>query len=412
MTVIRADSEQREEIERGWFGSVREHVMTCSNLFVPMGRGFSLSGVGFSQSWFCTVAVTMDFSKEGCRFYIFTRWKLGLKATEIRTELLQVFPETTPSLETVSRWLRTFGAGATDLKDAARSGRPRSSLTGDVIARARTIVEEDPTITLRFLSLELGVSYGSCHNIIHEELGLRKRCARWIPHLLTPAQKEERVQICQKLLTEFEPRGPKRFADVVTGDECWISFFTTRDKQSNMVWLSEDEPRPQILKEGFRSRKRLFTIFFGTQGPICVDIMPQGSTITAQYYTDQVLPQVLQHRSETAPTRVGPRLLLHHDNAAPHKAKLTQEYLETQGIALVPHPPYSPDLAPCDFWLFPKIKARLAGRPFQRIQDLAKAVHSELRTIPQSEYRECFQKWRMRMKRCVEVGGEYFEGMG
>ena len=231
------------------------------------------------------------------------------------------------------------------------------------------------------------------------------------PHLLSEDQKKERIRICKQWLSEFEPNGPKRFSDVVTGDECWISFFTTRDKQSNMVWLGEDEPRPQILKTGFRSRKRLFTVFFNSQGPVCLDIMPQDTTITARYYTEHVLPQVLHHCQQTSPTRTGPRILLHHDNAAPHKAKLTTSYIEDQRLSLLPHPPYSPDLAPCDFWLFPKIKSGIAGKPFSRIQDLAKAVNSELRSIPQSEYHNCFQSWRKRMERCVDVGGEYFEGM-
>ena len=85
--------------------------------------------------------------------------------------------------------------------------------------------------------------------------------------------------------------------------------------------------------------------------------------------------------------------------------------LEEQGITLLPHPPYSPDLAPCDFWLFPKIKGAIAGKLFHRIQDLAKAVNSELRRILASEYHDCFMKWRRRMERCIEAGGEYFEGI-
>ena len=253
---------------------------------------------------------------------------------------MQVYPESTPSLETVSRWIRAFAAGKTQLEDDPRSGRPRTSVTEAITVRAQAIIDEDPTVTLRFLSLELGVSYGSAHDIVHEQLGLRKKCARWIPHLLTEDQKKERVRICRLWLAEFEPNGPKRFSDVVTGDECWISFFTTKDKQSNMVWLSDEEPRPQILKEGFRSRKRLFTIFFNTQGPMCVDVMPQQSTITAKYYTEQVLPQVLEHQAKSAPTRRRSRILLHHDNAAPHKARLTEHYLEQQGITLLAHPPY------------------------------------------------------------------------
>ncbi|GFR73854.1 transposase [Elysia marginata] len=63
------------------------------------------------------------------------------------------------------------------------------------------------------------------------------------------------------------------------------------------------------------------------------------------------------------------------------------------GIQVLPHPAYSPDLAPCDFWLFQILKDRLAGRKFDRIQDLAKAVNSELRTIPEEDYQGVFQKW-------------------
>ncbi|GFR74271.1 transposase [Elysia marginata] len=61
----------------------------------------------------------------------------------------------------------------------------------------------------------------------------------------------------------------------------------------------------------------------------------------------------------------------------------------------------APDLAPCEFWLFLILKDRLAGRKFDRIQDLAKAVNSELRTIPEEGYQSVFQKWQTRLKRCI-----------
>ena len=184
-----------------------------------------------------------------------------------------------------------------------------------------------------------------------------------------------------------------------------------KDKRFNMVWLPEDEPRPEVLKTGFRSRKRMFTIFFNSQGPVVVDIMPDKATITATYSTTSVLPKNLRHIQSTARTRRRSQIQLHYDNTAPHKARITQTYLGDNGIRLMEHPQYSPDLAPCDFWLFLKIKSAPAGKPFSRIQDLAKAVHSEMRAIPASEYRECFQKWRMRMQRRIEVEGSYFEGM-
>ena len=104
-------------------------------------------------------------------------------------------------------------------------------------------------------------------------------------------------------------------------------FFTNKDKRSNMVWLSENEPRPEVLKSSFRNRKRMFTIFFNTQGPVVVDILRDGVTVNAQYYSEVALPQVLQQLDETAPSRRKTHMLLHHDNAAPHKAGSQDSHL-------------------------------------------------------------------------------------
>ena len=195
------------------------------------------------------------------------------------------------------------------------------------------------------------------------------------PHQLTTEQKEQRATICRNCLQLFEPDGPKRFSDVVTGDECWITFFTMKDKHSNMVWVDEEEPRPEVLKTGFRSRKRMFTNFFSTQGPVVVDMMPDKATTTAAYYTTtSVLPKVLLQIQSTAQTRRRSRIQLHHDNTVPHKARITQTYLDDNGIHLMEHRSYSPDLASCDFWLFPKVKSALAGKHFSKIQDLAQAI--------------------------------------
>ena len=105
-----------------------------------------------------------------------------------------------------------------------------------------------------------------------------------VPHHLATKQKEQRVTIqCCNWLQECELNGRKRFSYVVRGDEGWACFFTMKNKRSNMVWLAEDEPHPEILKTGFRSRKRMFIIFFNTQGPVVVDIMPDKAPITSTY---------------------------------------------------------------------------------------------------------------------------------
>ena len=114
------------------------------------------------------------------------------------------------------------------------------SVTDSSEERTEEVIVEDPTITLRFLALELDVRYGSAHAIAHEQLGRSKRYARWVPNQLTIEQKEQRVATGRNWWHEFEANGPQRFSDVVTGDECWISFFTMKDKRFK-VSVKENE---------------------------------------------------------------------------------------------------------------------------------------------------------------------------
>jgi hypothetical protein len=78
---------------------------------------------------------------------------------------------------------------------------------------------------------------------------------------------------------------------------------------------------------------------------------------------------------------------------------------------VIPHPPYSLDLAPCDFFLFPKMKLKLKGRRFdttEEIQAESQRVHG---TLTENGFQEALQNWR-RWDRCVHAGGNYFEGDG
>ena len=152
--------------------------------------------------------------------------KLGLKAKQIHRELADVYADKSPSFDTAARWIRHFSDRREFLEDEGRSGRLRTSLTTETVARADAMVHDDRSITLRFLAAEIGVSYGSAQSIMHEELGRRKCCARWVPHLLTDHQRAERVRSCRQWLEMFDSSSTKRLSystkrlsDVVTGDK-------------------------------------------------------------------------------------------------------------------------------------------------------------------------------------------------
>ena len=102
--------------------------------------------------------------------------------------------------------------------------------------------------------------------------------------------------------------------------------------------------------------------------------------------------------------------MLHHDNAPAHASLLIRSYLAKHQIPVVPHPPYSHDLAPADFFLFPKLKTTLKGRRFQTIEEIQENATIELRAITSSAFQGAFQKWKKRWERCIASRGDYFEG--
>ncbi|PNF38765.1 hypothetical protein B7P43_G14029 [Cryptotermes secundus] len=104
--------------------------------------------------------------------------------------------------------------------------------------------------------------------------------------------------------------------------------------------------------------------------------------------------------------------VLHHDNARPHTAYIVQESLAKNKMAVVPYSPYSPDLAPCDFFLFPKMKIKLKGRRFDTIEELQEETQTVLNTLTNKHFQDEFEKWEKRWDRCMRFQGDYFEGDG
>ena len=112
----------------------------------------------------------------------------------------------------------------------------------------------------------------------------------------------------------------------------------------------------------------LVVFFFNWKGIIHHEFVPRGQMVKKQLY------QEFLARLRKAVPRKRPELwenqtwMLHHDKALAHASLLIRSYLAKHQTSVVPHPPYSPDLAPADFFLFPKLKPTLKGRRFQTIE--------------------------------------------
>jgi len=140
---------------------------------------------------------------------------------------------------------------------------------------------------------------------------------------------------------------------IVTGDETWISHNTPTTKLQSMEWRhSQLLNKPHKFKQTASARKLMATVFWDSQGVLLVDFMPRNTSINADAYcaTLRRLRKAIQNRCRGKLSR---GIVLIHDNARPHTARLTQNLLRDEfHWDTFDHPPYSPDLAPSDFHLF------------------------------------------------------------
>ena len=152
----------------------------------------------------------------------------------------------------------------------------------------------------------------------------------------------------------------------------------------------------------------LYAIFFDSKGPVFQIPVPKGSSVTGKFYRESVLTQLVDFYQKRRPRTGVSGIKLLHDNAPAQKSATIQEYLKESGLD---HPPYIPDLSPCDFYLFPRLKEMLEGHRFESRCGIGSAVYQCLQHIPKEDYRAAFQKWVDRSKMCVEADGAYFEGL-
>ena len=99
----------------------------------------------------------------------------------------------------------------------------------------------------------------------------------------------------------------------------------------------------------------------------------------------------------------------HHGNAPAHTSHLVQQFMAKHGTAQLQQPPYSPDLAPCDIFLFPRLKKVLKGHGFEATEDIKRNSTKTPLDIPREEFAECFQQWQKLWAKCVAAEGNYVE---
>ncbi|VVC37276.1 Transposase, type 1 [Cinara cedri] len=138
--------------------------------------------------------------------------------------------------------------------------------------------------------------------------------------------------------------------------------------------------------------------------------VPEGQTVNQVYYLSVLATLRERVRKKRPELWKNNSWILHQDNAPAHNALSVKQYLAGKRTPVLKHAPYSPDLAPCDFFLFPKIKSALKGTRFESMEAVKQKTAELLKALTKEDFQHCFDQWKKRMERCVARGGEYIEG--
>jgi len=148
-------------------------------------------------------------------------------------------------------------------------------------------------------------------------------------------------------------------------DENLLYHYDPETKQQSMQWRHSGSPRPKPTK--FRVQKSagkvLAWIFWDQDGILLIDCLPKGQTINVECYSS-LLVQLKDILKEKRRGKFTKGFLFLHNNAPAHLALATQKKLAYLGFQYLDHPPYSPDLAPSEYHLFPGLKKTIERSTF------------------------------------------------
>lgn len=139
-----------------------------------------------------------------------------------------------------------------------------------------------------------------------------------------------------------------------------------------------------------------------------VDYLPKGTTINSTYYC-MLLRRLRNEIKKKRPGMLAKKVLFHQDNARPHTSCETMAEIHNCGFELLPHPAYSPDLAPSDFHLFPNLKKHLGGQKFSSNEEIEAAVNAYFEGQDEAFFKNGIMALETRWKKCIVKSGDYVE---
>ena len=321
-------------------------------------------------------------------------------AAEAHRILVETYGEHALSKTTCRDWFRRFKNDDFDLQDKERSGAPKKFKDEELEA----LLDVDACQTLAGLGKSLGVDDSTVSKRL-KALGMIQKEGHWVPYELKPRDIERRRLTCELLLERQKRKG--FLHRIVTGDEKWIQYDNPKRKRS---WGKPGHTSTPCAKPNIHGSKLLLCIWWDQLGVVYYELLKPKETVTGDRYRLQLmrLSRALKEKRPQYEQRHDKVILL-HDNARPHVAKPVKTYLKTIKWEVLPHPPYSPDIAPSDFHLFRSMAHGLAEQRFRSYEDTKMWIDAWIAAKDVSFFRRGIHLLPERWEKVVSCDGLYFE---
>ena len=332
-------------------------------------------------------------TKEHLREVVLLCFNLKKSATECCQLLTTAYGGYAPTEVACSQWFRRFKSGDFDVRDK-RPGQPRRI----EIEELKALLDQDPSLTLENLARSLNVD----ESIVTKWLisvGYIHKEGNWVPHLLNDKDAGRRLMACEMLLQRHKRKG--FLHRIVTGDEKWIYF---NNPKRTKVSANPNEPL------SVRISKVLLCIWWDQKGVVYYELLKPDETITSERYREQLisLSRALKEKRPEYTKRLDKVIFL-HDDAQPHVTKPVKEILEALYWDVLPHPPYSPDIAPSGYHLFRSMTRSLADKDFQSYEDIKKWINEWIESKHESFFHEGIRVLPTKWETVITKGGRHYE---
>jgi len=332
-----------------------------------------------------------------CMLFLFNQ---GKNATEAATAICSAYGENAVTPRVCQKWFSRFREGNFDLEDRKRAGRPRE-LDCEYLEE---VVGENPLQSTRKLACVLDFNQSTILRRLYE-IGKKCKLGKWVPYTLSETSKMQRLNICISLWAKIQK---KSFLwKIVTGDEKWIFFHNPHNEKQ---WLSPGQASVHTPLRNIHGSKVMLCVWWDMKGLLYYELLEEKQTVNAALYSQQ-LKRLSEKITENRPWNGhGKRkITLLHDNARPHVAIQVKNTINELGWDLLPHPAYSPDLAPTDYHLFRSLEHSLRNKSFANSEEVRKHLDSFFESKPKSFYADGIRKLPERWQMVIDAEGNYFD---